>query len=77
MGVSLTYFSIHGPIGGAYQTQAECIVHGYEISICEEEGSGDRELVLPEEIDFAVDGDEVLEDDECWEGAAVGIALWM
>ena len=71
MGVTLTYTSTQGPIEGAYQT--ECKVHEYEVSICEEEGSGDRELVLPEEIDFAVDGDEVLEDDKYWEGATVSI----
>ena len=75
MGVSLTYFSTHGCIEGAYQT--ECRVHEYEVSICEEEGSWDRELVLPEEVDFAVGGDEVLEEDEYWEGAAVSIVLWM
>ena len=49
--------------------QTECRDHEYEVSICEEEGSWYRELVLPEEVDFAVDGDEVLEDDEYWEGA--------
>ena len=75
MGVSLTYPSTQGPIEGAYQT--ECREHEYEVSICEEEGNWDRELVLPEEVDFAVCGDEVLEEDEYWEGAAVSIVLWM
>ena len=67
MGVNLTYFSTQGPIEGAYQI--ECREHEYDVSICEEEGSWGRELVLPEEIDFAVGGDEVLEEDEYWEDA--------
>ena len=75
MGVSLTYFSTQRPIEGRHQK--ECRVHEYEVSICEEEGSWDRELVLPEEGDFTVGGDEVLEEDEYWEGAAVSIVLWM
>ena len=73
--VSLTYPSTQGPIEGDYQN--ECREHEYEVSICEEEGNWDRELVLPEEVDFAVCGDEVLEEDEYWEGAAVSIVLWM
>ena len=73
MGVSLTYFSTYGRIEGAYQN--ECRVHENEVSICEEEGSWDRELVLPEEVDFAVDGDEVLEEDEYCGGAVVSIVL--
>ena len=75
MGISLTYFSTHKCI--EFNHQKEYRVHEYEVSICEEEGSWDRELVLPEEVDFAVDGDEVLEEDEYWEGAAVSIVLWM
>ena len=75
MGVSLTYPSTQGPIGGAYQK--ECRVHEYEVSICEKEGSWDREIVLPEEVDFVVGGDEVLEDDEYWEGAAVSVVPCM
>ena len=71
MGVSLTYPSTQGPIEGAHQN--ECREYEHEVSICEEEGSWDRELVLPEEVDFAVCGDEVLEDDEYWEGAGVSI----
>ena len=71
MGVSPTYFSTQRSIEGRHQK--ECRVHEYEVSICEEEGSWDRELVLPEEVDFAVDGDEVLEEDEYWEGAVVSI----
>ena len=67
MGVSPTYFSTQRFIEGRHQK--ECRVHEYEVSICEEEGSWDRELVLPEEVDFAVGGDEMLEEDECWEGA--------
>ena len=62
MGVNLTYFSTHRSIEGRYQK--ECRVHEYEVSICDEEGSWDRELVLPEEVDFAVNGDEVLKKDE-------------
>ena len=77
MGVSLTYFkfSTHGCIEGSYQN--ECKVHEHEVSICEEEGSWDRELVLPEEVDFAVGGDEVLIEDEYWEGAAVSVVAWI
>ena len=75
MGVSLTYFSAHGCVEVTHQS--ECRVHEHEVSICEEEGSWDRELVLPEEVDFAVDGDEVLEEDEYWEGAVVSIVLWI
>ena len=75
MGVSLTYFSTRGFIEGSHQM--ECRVHEYEVSICEEEGGCARELGLPEEVDFAVCGDEVLEEDEYWEGAAVSIVLWM
>ena len=71
MGVGLTYFSTHGCIEARYQSEHR--EHEYEVSICEEEGSRERELVLPEELDFTVDGDEVLEEDECWEGAAVSI----
>ena len=73
MGVSLTYFSTQGLIEVAYQI--ECRVHEYEVSICEEEGSWDRELVFPEEVDFAVGGDEVLEEYEHWEDAGVSIML--
>ena len=62
MGVSLTYFSTQGLIEGRHQS--ECRENEYEVSICEEEGSWDRELVLPEEVDFAVGSDEVLEEDE-------------
>ena len=58
MGDSLTYFSTHGSIEVSHQK--ECRVHEYEVSICEEEGSWERELVLPEELDFAIGGDEVL-----------------
>ena len=61
MGVSFTYFSTHGCIEGSHQV--ECRAHEYEVSICEEEGSWDRELALPEEVDFTVDGDEVLVED--------------
>ena len=75
MGVSWTYFSTHGCIESSHQT--ECREHEYEVSICEEEGSWDRELVLPEEVDFAVGGDEVLEEDEYWEGAGISIVLWL
>ena len=71
MGVSLTYFSTHGFIEGSHQSERR--VHEYEVSICEEEGSWDRELVLPEEVDFAVGGDDVLEEDKYWEGAVVSI----
>ena len=71
MGVSLTYFSPHGCIEGSHQI--ECGVHEYEVSICEEEGGCARELAVPEEVDLAVGGDEVLEEDEYWEGAAVSI----
>ena len=70
-GFSLTYFSTHGCIEGSHQ--AECRVHEYEVSICEEEGGRAREVVVPEEVDFAVGGDEVLEEDEYWEDAAVSI----
>ena len=75
MGVSLTYPSTQGPIEVSHQK--ECRVHEYEVSICEEEGSWDRELVLPEEVDFAVCGDEVLIEDEYWEGAAVSVVAWI
>ena len=74
-GVSLTYFRTHGCIERSHQV--ECRVHEYEVSICEEEGGCTRELGLPEEVDFVVGGDEVLEEDEYWEGAAVSIVLWM
>ena len=33
--------------------------------------------MLPEEVDFAVSGDEVLEEDEYWEGAAVSAVRCM
>ena len=66
MGVGLTYPSTQGPIEGDYQI--ECRVHEYEVSICEEECGCARELALPEEVDFAVGGDEVLEEDDNWEG---------
>ena len=33
--------------------------------------------MLPEEVDFAVGGDEVLEEDEYWEGAGVSIVPWL
>ena len=75
IGVSWTYFSTHGSIEVSHQK--ECRVHEYEVSICEEEGSWGRELVLPEEIDFAVDGDEVLKEDEYWEDTAISIVPWM
>ena len=75
MGVSLTYFSTNGFI--EERRQFECRVHEYEVSICEEEGGCTRELGLPEEIDFAVGGDEVLEYDEYWESAAVRIGPCM
>ena len=75
MGVSLTYFSTHGCIEGSHQN--ECGVREYEVSICEEKGSWDRELVLPEEVDFAVAGDQMLEEDEHCEDMAVGIVLYM
>ena len=71
MGVSLTYFSTQGCIEVSHQK--ECRVHEYEVSICEEEGSWDRELVFPEDVDFTVDGNEVLEEDEYWEDAGVSI----
>ena len=71
MGVSLTYFSTHGFIEGSHQI--ECRVREYEVSICEEEGGCARELAVPEEVDFVVGGDEVLKEDEYWEGAAVSI----
>ena len=67
----MTYFSAHGCIEIRYQS--ECRQHEYNVSICEEEGSWERELALPEEVDFTVDGDEVLEEDECWEDAGVSI----
>ena len=67
----MTYFSTHGCLEGSHQI--ECRVHEYEVSICEEEGDCTRELAVPEEIDFAVGGDEVLEEDEYWEGAGVSI----
>ena len=70
-GVSLTYFSAHGSIEERHQL--ECRVHEYEVSIRDEEGGCARELALPEEVDFAVGGDEVLEEDEYWESAAVSI----
>ena len=76
MGVSSTYFSTRGCIKRRWH-QIECREQEYEISICEEEGSWDRELVLPEEVDFAVGGDEVLEEDEYWEDAGVSIVPWM
>ena len=75
MGVRLTYFSAQGFIEERHQF--ECRVREYEVSICEEEGSWERELVLPEEVDFAVGGDEVLVEDEYWEGAGVSIVPWM
>ena len=59
MGVGLTYFSTHGCIEARYQSEHR--EHEYEVSIREEEGSWDREFVLPEEVDFAVGGDEVFE----------------
>ena len=71
----MTYFNTREFIEGRHQ--AECRVHEYEVSICDEEGGCTRELGLPEEVDFAVGGDEVLEEDEYWEGAAVSIVLWM
>ena len=61
-GVSLTYLSTHGSIESTHQT--ECRVHEYEVSICEEEGGSTRELMLPEQVDFAVGGNEVLEESE-------------
>ena len=75
MGVSLTYFST--PRFIEERRQSECRVREYEVSICEEEGGCTRELGLPEEVDFAVGGDEVLEEDECCEGAAVSIVPCM
>ena len=61
-GFSLTYFGTHGCIEGSHQ--AECRVHEYEVSICEEEGGSTRELMLPEQVDFTVGGNEVLEESE-------------
>ena len=52
-------------------------MHEYEISICEEKCSCARELVLPEEVDFAVGGDDVLEEDEYWEEVAVGVVPYI
>ena len=69
MGVSLTYFRSHRCIEGRNQT--ECRVHEYKISICDEEGGWSREVVLPEEVDFAAGGDEVLEEDEYCNTVAV------
>ena len=71
MGVSQTYFSAHVFIEGSHQEEYR--EHEYEVSICEKEGSWDGELVLPEEIDFAACGDEVLVEDEYWEDAGVRI----
>ena len=54
--------------------------HGYNerhVSIQSEQDGRHRELALPEEVDFAVCGDEVLEEDEYWEGAAVSIVPCM
>ena len=75
MGVSFTYFSTHGCIQGSHE--AERRADEYEVSICEEEGGCTRELAVPEEVDFAVGGDEVLEYDEYWESAAVSIVPCM
>ena len=55
----------------------ECRVHEYKVSICEEQYGCARELAVPEEVDFAVGSDEVLEEDEYWEGAAVSIVPCM
>ena len=71
MGVSLTYFSTHGFIEA--DPHIEYTAHEYEVSIGEEEDGCTRELGLPEEVDFAVGGDEVLEDYKYWEGATVSI----
>ena len=54
----MTYFSTHGFIEGSHQT--ECRVQEYEVSICEEEGGCARELAVPEEVNFAAGGDEML-----------------
>ena len=74
-GVSLTYFSSHGFIEGSHQMEDR--VHEYEVSICEEESGCAREVALPEEVDFAIGGDEVVVEDEYWEGAAVSIVSCM
>ena len=75
MVVSLTYFSTHEFIEARNQT--ECGVHKYKVSICEEEHGCSRKLALPEEVDFAVGGDEVLEEYEYWEHMAVSIVSLM
>ena len=67
----MTYFITHGFIEGSHQI--ECRVREYEVSICEEKGGCARELAVPEEVEFTVGGDEVLVEDEYWEGAAVSI----
>ena len=73
--VSLAYFNACGLIEGSHQL--ECRVHEYEVSIRDEEGGCARELALPEEVDFAVDSDEVLEEDDYWKGAAVSVVHCM
>ena len=62
MGVSLTYFSTHGCIEVTHHI--ECRDYEYEVPICKEENSWDRDFALPEESDFAISGDEVFEEDE-------------
>ena len=62
MRVCLTYLSISGYIEGSHQI--ECRGEEYDVSICEEEGGGARDIALPEEVDFAIGGDEVLGYDE-------------
>ena len=61
--VSLAYFGPHGYIEKRHHTERR--VREDKVSICEEEASCARELGLPEEIDFAIGGDEVFEEDEC------------
>ena len=43
----------------------------YEVSICEKKDGCARELDPPEEVEFAVGGDEVLEEDEYCDEAAI------
>ena len=69
IGVSIPYFSTRRCIEDRQQT--ECRANENEVSICDEEGGCARELAPPEEVDFAVCCDEVLEEDEYWDSAGV------
>ena len=59
--VSQTYSISQECIKERYQNQ--CRLHQYEVSIYEEEHGCTRRLVPPEQADFVVGSDKVLEED--------------